>query len=433
MTSPRRFEQDIPALLADLYLAGTPTYRDDLVQQVARVRQRPAWTFPGRWLPMEIVTTRVPTTRIPWRQIGVLALLALLLAAALAMYAGSLQVRVPAPFGPAGNGLIAYAADGDIFTADPVSGIATAIVASPESDVGPRFSRDGTQIVFEREVGERSQLYAVKPDGSDLRLLTPEPLRLTPSELGEPWEQYQFSPDGRSVLIAEAGGMLLAASDGSGSPIRIQAGMTVTEPSFRPPDGREILFVGQFVGLNHGVFAIDRSTGDVRRIVQAPLGYDLAGANWSPDGSRIAYWMWGGPDSATRTTARTHVINADGTGDRLLELPPGAFWQLGSDWSNDGTRLFLMRGYSIGIDAVRPVVAPADGSSMGVEIPYGGSLVEACCGYFEWAPDDSVIFGRPADETGAPGQQIIIDPVARTSRTAPWTSTSDPAWQRRAP
>jgi Tol biopolymer transport system component len=433
MTSPRRFEQDISALLADLYVAGAPTYRDDLVQQVARVRQRPAWTFPGRWLPMEIVTTRVPTTRVPWRQLGVLALLALLLAAALALYAGSQQVRVPAPFGPARNGLIAYAADGDIFTADPVSGVATAIVASPETDVGPRFSRDGTQIVFEREVAEGSELYVVRPDGRGLTLLTPEPITLTESELGEPWDQYQFSPDGRSVLIAETGGLVLAASDGSGSPIRIQAGMTVTEPSFRPPDGREILFVGRYVGTNHGLFAVDPSSGDVRTIFQAPTGFDLGGASWSPDGSRIAYWMWGGPGSATQVTARTHIISADGTGDRLLDVPPGVFWMMGSDWSNDGTRLFLVRGYSIGTDAARPAIVPADGSSLGVEIPYPGSLVSGCCGYFEWAPDDSMILGRPADGSGRPGQQIIIDPNSHAHRTAPWTSTSDPAWQRRAP
>jgi hypothetical protein len=106
---------------------------------------------------------------------------------------------------------------------------------------------------------------------------------------------------------------------------------------------------------------------------------------------------------------------------------------MGSDWSNDGTRLFLVRGYSIGIDAARPAVVPADGSSLGVEIPYAGSLVGSCCGYFEWAPDDSVILGRSTDDTGRPDQQVIIDPAALTYRTAPWTSTSDPAWQRRAP
>jgi hypothetical protein len=106
---------------------------------------------------------------------------------------------------------------------------------------------------------------------------------------------------------------------------------------------------------------------------------------------------------------------------------------MGSDWSNDGTRLLLVRGYSIGTDAARPVIVPADGSSLGVEIPYTGSLSEGCCAFFEWAPDDSVILGRPADGSGRPGQQVLIDPNAHAHRTAPWTSTSDPAWQRRAP
>ena len=68
MTSPRRFEQDLPALLADLYLAGTPDYRDDLVQQIAPRRQRPAWTFPERWLPMDIATPRSSGRRLPWRR-----------------------------------------------------------------------------------------------------------------------------------------------------------------------------------------------------------------------------------------------------------------------------------------------------------------------------------------------------------------------------
>ncbi len=78
MTSPRRFEQDLPVLIADLYLQGTPDYRDDLVQQVARVRQRPAWTFPERWLPMDLATKAVPgAPRIPWRIVGVVALLAI--------------------------------------------------------------------------------------------------------------------------------------------------------------------------------------------------------------------------------------------------------------------------------------------------------------------------------------------------------------------
>jgi hypothetical protein len=58
--------------------------------------------------------------------VGVVALL-LALAVGLVIVAGS-QRHVPAPFGPAANGSVAYEAGGDIFTADPVTGVAKALV-----------------------------------------------------------------------------------------------------------------------------------------------------------------------------------------------------------------------------------------------------------------------------------------------------------------
>jgi WD40-like Beta Propeller Repeat len=434
MTSPRRFESDLPALLADLYLAGTPTYRDDLLRQTARVRQRPAWTFPERWLPMELVTTRVPTTRMPWRQIGVLALLVLLIAAAVVGYAASRQTRLPAPFGPAANGLVAYSSGGDIYGADPMTGIATAIVSGPEVDGDPRFSRDGTKLAFERQLDQgRSQVYVAQADGTGLTLVTPEPLFLTTSVLGEHWDRYQFSPDGQTLLIAtsENGvpGITIAQSDGSGLR-RLNVGMAVFEPSFRPPDGAEILFVGRQSGGTHGLYAIDPTDGVVRPIVEPSTIFDVAGANWSPDGSQIAYWRWGGSSSAEGLTAHTRVVSADGRVDRELPSPPGAVWNAGSEWSNDGTRLFVVRGYTSFYDDVRPVVIPADGSSPGIEIPYQGIVNDECCATWEWAPDDSKILGTPADATGQPRQQVIVDPLTSEFRQAPWSSTSDPAWQR---
>ena len=172
-------------------------------------------------------------------------MIALLLAAA-AVYIGS-QTQLPAPFGTARAGLIAYAANGDIYTADPINGLATAIVSGPETDLGPRFSRDGTHIVFERKVEGDSgpgQLYVARSDGTEPTLITPDPVLLAQEGVGDPWEQYQFSPDGRSVLIAAAVGeqptILIAQSDGSG--VR-QLGVSIAahEPTFRPPDGAEIL------------------------------------------------------------------------------------------------------------------------------------------------------------------------------------------------
>jgi dipeptidyl aminopeptidase/acylaminoacyl peptidase len=430
MTTPRRFEHDLPALLDDLYFAGTPDYRDDLVRQTARVRQRPAWTFPERWLPMELVTTRVPATRIPWRQIGVLALLVLLIAAAVIGYIGSREPRLPAPFGPADNGAIAYSYAGDIYSADPGSDVATAIVTGSETDVAPRFSHDGTLVVFERKLeNDAGQLYVTQSDGSQLTLITPEPVVLTAAESSI---SYDFSPDGRSVLFMSSKNgsptMSIAQSDGGGVS-ELDVGMPAERGSYRPPDGAEILFLGrENVASNYGVYAVDLVTGAVRPIVKPSADRDLTGAAWSPNGSRILYWSWN--IRADGMAARTHVVSADGAGDRELPAPPDAVWNAVAAWSNDGTRIFLVRGYTSGFEDVRPAVLPADGSTVGVEIPLDGTAERDCCAAWIWSPDDSKILGRPGGTTGDPLRQVILDPVAGESRPVPWASTSDPAWQR---
>ena len=435
-----RIERDLPSRLTDLAAESRPDYLDDaFFGQMADIRQRPSWVFPERWLPVDISTRAVPAPRLPWRQLGVLALIGILLAATLAIYIGSQQRRLPAPFGPAANGHVAYAADGDIFVGDPGTGDAKAIIAGPEFDAGPRWSRDGTHFVFKREFhGDKAmtvQLYVAQADGSDLTLVTPEPVALTPSILGEPWSPYDFSPDGRSVLIATTVDgtptIAIAASDGSG--IRyLDVGVSAYEPSFRPPDGSEILFVGRSVLGNHDIMAVDPATGALRTIVEAARTYDLAGATWSPDGTSISYWMWGGPAADTDLNPRNHIIAADGTRDRILPEPPDAVWNALAAWSNDGTRLVIDRGYSGSTDDVRLVVIPVDGSSTGIELRYDGLMGSECCPKWQWAPDDSYILVTPTDAFGAAVQQVVIDPTTGRASEAPWASTSDPSVQRLA-
>lgn len=434
MTTERRLSADLPTILSDLARGPYPDYIDDVLTTTARMRQRPAWMFPERWLPMvDIARQPVLAPRLPWRSVAMAMLLIALLLAAVAVFVGS-QTRVPSPFGPARNGLVAYEAGGDIFTADSVTGEATAILAGPETDVGPRFSLDGTRIVFERKIDfARGQLYTVRPDGTDLRLLTPEPLTLAPGDAGRAWEKYEFSPDGQSVVIATSvdavPGIAIARTDGTG--VRhLDVGMPASEPSFRPPDGAEILFVGRG-SMGRGIFAVDPSTAEVRTIRVLTPGYDLAGANWSPDGSRIAYWSWDA--SAPAMTARSHVVEADGTGDRALPSPAGAVWNAHSTWSNGGTQLFIVRGYTNDYEDVRGVVIPADGSSVGVEVAPAGTVETGCCAAWIWSPDDSKLLGRSTALRGGPLQQVVIDVAGRKAVPAPWMSASDPTWQRLAP
>ncbi len=75
---------------------------------------------------------------------------------------------------------------------------------------------------------------------------------------------------------------------------------------------------------------------------------------------------------------------------------------------------------------------PADGTSVGVEIPYEGAIQGGCCYAWEWAPDDSMVLGTPIGADGQQRQQVLVDVAAHAIRQAPWTSTSA-AWQRIAP
>ena len=123
-----RFDRRLPAILDEISQPRTPDYFDDLLGLTARTRQRPAWTLLERWLPMlDIARQPAFARQVPWRPIAVLALILLLLVASLALVIGSRTI--PAPFGPARNGLVAYASAGDIYTADP--GRATRRRSSP--------------------------------------------------------------------------------------------------------------------------------------------------------------------------------------------------------------------------------------------------------------------------------------------------------------
>ena len=264
-----RFDRRLPAILDELAQPRTPDYFDDLLGRTARTRQRPAWTLLERWLPMVDITRQPAFARqVPWRPIAVLALILLLLAASLAFVIGS-RHALPAPFGLAQNGLVAYASAGDIYTADPATGNSTAIVRGPETDVNPRWSRDGTHVSFQRMTDGNSGsgvVYVARPDGSGLIRVTPDPLVGITS--------YDFSPDGKQLLIsAQLNGvpsLLIAATDGS-EIHQLDVGMAASNAAWRPPNGSEILFTdsdnGDPSGGNGAIHLVSSRGGNVRTIV----------------------------------------------------------------------------------------------------------------------------------------------------------------------
>jgi dipeptidyl aminopeptidase/acylaminoacyl peptidase len=429
MTTSTRIERELPGILTDLAAGPIPDYIDDVLSQTGRKRQRAAWTYPERWFPMADIAARpVSAPGLPWRTIGVgLLVIGLVVAAALA-YVGAHQTKLPPPFGLARNGLVAYSQDGDIYTADSVTGAAKAIVADGADDVQPLWTRDGTRLLFEQKVqGEAGRGYVelVNADGGGLRRITPEPM----TDLR--W--YELAPDGKSVLILSNidGAQRISVANADGTGVRpLDTGSAVQEVEFLPPDGAQLLYVSF-----GGVYRMNLDgTGQTTIVKPVSLFnhedevFMMGIAVPSPDGTSIAY------SSIEGLKVRVHVVNADGTGDRVVGHDPTAWGEWSPLWSPDGSRLLLDRVIGPAGDwsvPAKPEIVTIDGSAPDVTalaLPEGASDE-----YRVWAPDGRTILVRPAGEPTAPNRQVRWDATTGASIATPWSATSYPAMQRLAP
>jgi Tol biopolymer transport system component len=360
---------------------------------------------------------------MPWRQLGVLALLLILVAGAVAVYVGSQQqtTRPAPPFGLAANGKVLYVKAGDIFVADPVTGDEQAIVTGPENDRGPVWSPDGTKLAFVRQ----DRLYVVREDGQGLTQVTPTAI----SGL----DSWSFSPDGRSIASFASGedglSIMVVPSDGSAEPKLFPVPATTGDgPPLYRPDGTDIMFIGVEAGAeSRSVFALDPATGATRTLIAPPASMDISGALWSSDGSRISYNMH---DTTTEVFSnRAHVASSDGSGGTTVDGEPNTLGDLAGPWSNDGTRMVINRWYEGDPYRVTTAVVSVDRSTAAIELECPpGAPDDDCTADWVWSPDDTMLIG--SREGGA---QFIADPQTGKIRPAPWTAGGRPQMQRRAP
>jgi len=437
-----RFERDLREALREEAGPERPDYLSDVLVRTVEARQRPAWTFIEGWIPMSTVTSRTASVpRIPWRILAVAAILVVLALAAV-LVAGNRR-HVPAPFGRAANGLVAYAKNGDIYASDPATGKATAVITGVAQDSDPVWSRDGTMVAFLRQVGNgNGQLMIAAADGTGVRPISQPLPGLGAYDIPDSRNSLAaFSPDGGQVAftLGDTNSKSLWVADvRQGVARRLQVGLNVdpyTQPAWLPPAGDEFLFQGQagngttedFYG---GLYAVNVHSGKIRTIVPPTPGFGVGSAVVSPDGNRIAYSRMN-TQITDRNSYQVHVVNRDGSGDITLPMPAGAVFQDRPVWSNDGTRLVIVRGYAAHNQDTRLAIVPADGSAAGVETK---PRITGCCDtVMDWSPDDSTILVLPEDLNGTMTAPLLVDPTTGASTDASWGGTSLPAWQRKAP
>jgi Tol biopolymer transport system component len=416
MSTPDRLERDITAWFGETAAPRPPEYTDDILRQTARSRQRPRWTFPERWFPMSVITFgRVTLRPVPWRTVGLLVALALLLAVAAAVYVGSNQHRVPAPFGVAANGLVAYSKDGDIYTVDPTTGARQAIVTGATVDGGPAYSRDGTRLAFSRTMGTGSVIVLADADGGNQVVIPMTPL----AEVS----QSAWSPDGRWVAVAASDGDTgsLWLVDTVARTIRKIEGLVLDDEAllWRPPDGGQLAVVARDDRLGQLQFALVTPGVDKLDFL-APVGYlgsQFRAGGWTPDGSRFVYASdppWG----------QVHVVDVVGGHDVQIQPSMAGNGTIYPRLSNDGRRVLSMEQGPEGKTWLS--VAPTDGSTAAVRVSdlYGDGIGI----HYSWAPDDRSIEFEPNV-----GPHVVLDPAGGPATTPSWVAEGAESWQRRAP
>jgi Tol biopolymer transport system component len=436
MTSRDDFDRSLAAWLSDSAPTSEPEHLlGQVLARTARTRRRPAWRILERWIPMSTISTSAATaSRVPWRTVGLVALLILALAVGAAIVIGSRQKALPAPFGVAGNGVILSVTDGNIVARDTVDGPARTLVDVEAVALGPLPTPDGTRFsYFTINPDETVDVWTANIDGSGQR------------RIGGPFrtaEWVAWSPSGDALAVGETpatGNSYVALVPAAGgATTTLDVGIPAAAPQWRAPDGHQILFRSPN-GSSTGLFLVDR---DGKNLTQLELDPDVGAGglvddsyfnapSLSSDGSRLVYYSRAGVSAVAQGDGlQVHVATLAPDGhvldDRTLPHDQG-FADYAPTFLPDGERILFSRNKPGDVqsavvadvtDLAAPVrevwccLGPDDPRDLGIAVaPDGASILT-----WEWHKPDIPV--------------TSLDLATGTVTESELTTEDNAAWQR---
>ncbi len=235
------------------------------------------------------------------------------------------------------NGEILVLKDGAFTQIDPVTGNVV--------------TGNGVELPVAHPVSD----FAWSPDGMDLAYATHGHVQVVDVATGASREimsrtghcSLAWSPDGSRISVAHDGMLELIDPEGDNRSTLVELPGIIVQPTWSP-DGERIAF--QVVSDERSLYVIDRDGSNLTELLGPAhdrLGFfDPA---WSPDGSRIAYIAstQAGSTQAGPWRLRVEVVDADGSNPTEL-VEAGTCYCLGFTpgltWSPDGASMALTGG-----------------------------------------------------------------------------------------
>jgi uncharacterized repeat protein (TIGR01451 family) len=193
----------------------------------------------------------------------------------------------------------------------------------PFDDFAPKWSPDGTKIVFDATVAGNDDIYVMNADGSGLK-------RLTYTAAVD--ENASWSPDGTHIVFDSNRDqgfyeIYRMNADGSGVTRLTDVGSDLM-PAYSP-DGSKIAFTTNRDG-NWEIYSMNADGSQPTDLTNNPAD-DFYPPSWSPDGTKIAF--------STNRDGNWEIYTMNTDGSAQTNLTHDAAKDIEPAWSPDGSQI----------------------------------------------------------------------------------------------